>query len=313
MTRTGNAGAPGRRLPRGGAVAARARRFVGRYGLDYLFISPFFILYAAFGIYPLLYSITLSFHQWAGAGAWEWVGLANYADYVFKDELFGKVLGNTLVYWAILIPVMTLLALVLAVLLNQPHLRLIGFFRTVYVLPYIVSIVAVAIIFLNLLDDNVGWINYFLTQLGLERVKWLGSTAWSKTSVVILVVWKWVGYNMLIMLAGLQSVPDEIYEAAMIDGAGATRRFFSMTVPLMRPVILFAMVLTTIGTFNMFAEPFILTDGGPRNSSDTLGTLLYRTAFRFGRFGAAAALSVIIAVLVLGFSLAQFRSLERRK
>jgi lactose/L-arabinose transport system permease protein len=249
----------------------------------------------------------LSFHDWPGVGVWKWVGLANYKEYVLQDDVFRIGLVNTIYYWFGLVPGMTFLALLMAVVLNQPRIWMRGVFRTVYILPYITSAVSVAAVFANLFDDQVGWINYLLAQVGLSKVPWLRSVEWSKISVILLVLWKWVGYNMVIMLAGLQSISQEIYEVATIDGAGPVRRFIHITIPLMRPVIMFAFILSTIGTFNMFAEPYILTGGGPRYSSETLNTILYRTAFRYGRFGAASSLSFIIAALIFAASLLQIR------
>jgi len=281
--------------------------FLQRYGSAYLFISPFFILYAIFGLYPVLYSFALSFHNWAGVGPWKWIGLANYKAFVLQDEVFRIGFLNTVYYWVGLVPGMTFLALVMAVIMNQKGLKLRGLFRTVYILPYITSAVSIAIVFQNLLDDQVGWLNFLLVQVGLSKVPFLRSTEWSKFSVILMVIWKWVGYNMIIMLAGLQSIPEELYEVATIDGAGPVSRFTHVTVPLMRPVILFSAIMSTIGTFNMFTEPYVLTDGGPSYSSSTLNTLLYNTAFRYGRFGAAAALSFIIAALIFVASLLQIR------
>jgi len=295
----------------GGRGSARPRTtlklFLRRYGAAYVFVAPFFILYAIFGLYPMLYSFVLSFNDWSGVGPWKFVGLLNYQQYVISDEVFRIAILNTVYYWIGQVPIMTFLALLLAVIMNQPRLKFKGLFRTVYILPYITSVVSIAIVFANLLDDQIGWINFLLAKVGIPPVPWLRSVTWSKASVTLLVIWKWVGYNMIIQLAGLQSINQEIYEVATIDGAGPARRFFSITVPLMRPVILFAAIMSTIGTFNMFAEPMILTQGGPSYSSDTLSTILYRTAFRYGRFGAASALSFIIAALVLVASLLQIR------
>jgi len=284
------------------------RLLMRRHGAAYLFISPFFILYTAFGLYPVIYSFLLSFHNWSGVGPWEFVGFENYRQYIFHEPVFRKSLVNTVYYWIGQVPAMTLLALILAVIMNQRTLRLRGLFRTVYVLPYVTSVVSITIIFSNLFDDQVGWINFMLNSLGLPKIPWLRSTDWSKVSVILLVVWKWVGYNMLIMLAGLQSLPNEIYEVATIDGAGPVRRFTAITLPLMRPVVMFVAIMSTIGTFNTFAEPYLLTAGGPQYSSTTPAIVLYSTAFLYGRFGAASAISFIMAALIIAASVLQIRA-----
>jgi lactose/L-arabinose transport system permease protein len=281
--------------------------FLRRYGAAYIFIAPFFLLYTIFGLYPVFYSFVLSFHDWSGVGSWRWVGATNYEQYVMGDSVFRISIANTVYYWVGLVPGMTLLALVLAVIMNQPRLHLKGIFRTTYMLPYITSVVSIAVIFANLFDDQVGWINFLLVQIGLPRIAWLRSIQWSKVSVILLIVWKWVGYNMVIMLAGLQSISPEIYEMATLDGAGPLRRFVHMTVPLMRPVIMFVFIMSTIGTFNTFAEPYLLTGGGPSYSSTTPAILLYLTAFRYGRFGAASSLSFIMAAMIFAASLLQIR------
>lgn len=282
-------------------------QFLRRYGTAYLFIAPFFVLYAIFGLYPVLYSFLLSFHDWPGVGPWKFVGLANYQQYVLREDVFHRSLSNTVYYWFGLVPGMTLLALVLAAVMNQPRLRFRSLFRTAYVLPYVTSVVSITIIFSNLFDDQVGWINFILQSLGLPKVAWLRSVEWSKISVIVLVIWKWVGYNMMIMLAGLQGISHEIYEVATIDGAGPLRRFFSITLPLMRPVVMFVAIMSTIGTFNTFAEPYLLTGGGPQYSSTTPAVVLYSTAFTYGRLGAASAISFIIAALIIAVSILQIR------
>lgn len=287
--------------------AVPLRQFLRRYGAAYLFISPFFFLYAIFGLYPVIYSFLLSFHNWSGVGPWQFVGLANYQQYIMNEDVFRKSLVNTAYYWVGQVPAMTLLALVLAVVMNEPRLRFRGLFRTAYVLPYVTSVVSITVIFANLLDDQVGWINFILNSVGLTKVPWLRSVEWSKLSVIVLVVWKWVGYNMLIMLAGLQAIPLEIYEVATIDGAGAVRRFSSITLPLMRPVVMFVAIMSTIGTFNTFAEPYLLTAGGPQYSSTTPAIVLYSTAFLYGRLGAASAISFIMAAMIIAASILQIR------
>jgi|YelNatPaOPRAMG01_1025707.scaffolds.fasta_scaffold22396_2 ABC-type sugar transport system permease subunit len=266
--------------------------------MSYIFISPFYILFSIFGLYPLLYGIKLSFYDWHGIGPWKYIGFENYSS-LFKDELFKVSLENTVYFWFTTAIPLTILGLLIAFILNNESLKFRGTFRTIYILPYVTSTIIVGIVFLSLYDQNYGWINLLLKKLGFEPVQWLTSVHWSKPSIVGLVLWKWIGYNMVIMLGGLQGIPRELYEAAKIDGASSFKSFTSITVPLMRPTIIFCMILSTIGTFNMFEEPYILTKGGPEYSSTTLGIYLYNTAFQYGRFGYGASLAIVVSIMII--------------
>jgi lactose/L-arabinose transport system permease protein len=177
----------------------------------------------------------------------------------------------------------------------------------VYLLPYVTSVLSIAIVFYVMFDDSTGLVNLLLGLLHLKPVHWLTSAGMSKVSIDILVTWKWTGYNMIIALAGLQSIETQIYDAARIDGAGSVRTFWQITFPLLRPVIGFQFIMATIGTFNMFTEPYFLTDGGPGYSSLTLVLYLYRVAFKFFKLGYGAAIAFLTFVLVLIPSALQVR------
>jgi lactose/L-arabinose transport system permease protein len=306
--------AVGRRVPAG---TVRTSGQSGRTGLwrqivqhrsGYLFVCPFFILYAIFGLYPAIYSMVLSFHDWGGGkSAWSYIGFANYARLWFADPVFRETLGSMAKYLLAIVPLMTVLALVLAVMLNSRHARFQGFLRTTLVLPYVLAPTVIAVVFYQLLDPSYGWLNLLLHLFGFGEIPWLGSEKFSLWAITIVMLWQFVGYNTLIMLAGLTGIPSELFDAAKVDGCNAFQEFRHVTVPLMRQILLFAAVMSTIGVLNMFAQPWLLTHGGPGYSSNTLSIMLYRTAFEFGRFGYASAVGITIFALSAVFSFLQIR------
>jgi len=289
----------------------RLWREVWEHRLDYLFISPFFILFGLFSAFPLGWALALSFSSWRGFGAMRWVGLDNYRAMV-RDIYIANALKNTLIFAAILVPTGIFLALTFAVLLNIRNLRGRGIYRTIYFLPYITSTVIVAIIFQQFLDDVYGWINGFLRMVGLPTVPWLRGIGWPKLSVVMLCHWQGVGYNTLIFLGGLQGIDPEIYEAARIDGATPWQIFWRITLPLLRPIILFVSILGSIGVLNMFSQPYMLTDwrSGPGRETITLTLRLYQVGVAGTRYGDAAALGFLTGALVIGISFLQLRLLR---
>ena len=202
---------------------------------------------------------------------------------------------------------MIFLAVFIAVTLNNPARRHKDFFRIVYLLPYVTSVLSVAIVFYVLFDDRSGLVNLVIGLVGIPPVHWLTSASTSKISIDIMITWKWTGYNMIIALAGLQSIETQIYDAAKIDGASGTRTFWQITFPLLRPVIGFQFIMSTIGTFNMFTEPYFLTNGGPGYSSISLVLYLYRSAFKFFQLGYGAAIAFLTFIVVLIPSVLQVR------
>lgn len=282
---------------------------IWRHRLEYLFISPFFVIFGIFHAYPLGWAFVLSFQRWSGFGPARWVGIDNYLAIV-REDVVGKALINTLTFTVLLVPSGVLLALLLAVVLNLRNLRGRGVFRTIYFLPFITSSIIVGIVFHMLLDDTFGWANIILQTVGLGPISWLRSAFWAKVSIVLLAHWHGLGYNVLIMLAGLQSIAPEIYEAAAIDGAGSWQTFWKVTFPLMRPVMLFVTLVGTIGVLNIFNEPYILTRGGPDAETVTLTFRLYQLAFQTTRYGDAAALGFLIGALVVIITLSQLQLLR---
>ena len=272
----------------------------------YLFISPFYILFLIFGVYPILFSFYLSFTEWKGLGPIKFVGLRNF-ELLFRDKIFWQSMTNGVILFLMYVPIMTFLALVLAVILNSKRVRGFRFFRTLLFIPYIMNIVAAGFTFRLLLNQKYGLVNALLEIFSIPPVPWLESTWGGRVSLCLLVIWAWLGYNMVIMLAGLQTIPGELNEAALIDGASPIQSFFYVTIPLMRPVILFSVVLSTMGSFNLFSEIYNLTGGGPINATLTPVIVIFDQAFGNFRLGYASAMSYLYFIILFVLTLLQFR------
>jgi len=290
-----------------------------RYRHFYLFISPFFILFAVFGLYPLVFSFVLSFAKWDGFTNIEWVGLSNLS-MMAGDDAFWDSIRNTLVLGVMYVPAMLVGAFIFAVILNSSWLKMRGMFRAAFFLPVVTPMVVVAIVFWLLYDFEQGVLNHAILKigeivpaLGLKRVPWLVTERWSKPSLAVLLVWRWTGYSMVLMLAGLQGISKEYYEAARIDGAGALGRLWHITFPLMRPVFVFCTITSLIGTVYLFDEPFVMTQGGPGRSSTNFGLYLFNTSFDDFKFGYASCMAYCVAfvVFILSLFILRFRSVDR--
>jgi lactose/L-arabinose transport system permease protein len=272
----------------------------------YLFISPFYILFLIFGVYPILFSFYLSFTEWKGLGPIKFVGVQNF-ELLFKDKVFWQSMTNGVILFFMYVPIMTFLALVLAVILNSKRVRGFRFFRTLLFIPYIMNVVAAGFTFRLLLNQKYGLVNALLEIFNIPPVPWLESVWGGRVSLSLLVIWAWLGYNMVIMLAGLQTIPSELTEAALIDGASPIQAFFYVTIPLMRPVILFSVVLSTIGSFNLFSEIYNLTGGGPINATLTPVLVIFNQAFGNFRLGYASAMAYLYFSILFVLTLLQFR------
>nr|WP_165445050.1 sugar ABC transporter permease [Gracilibacillus phocaeensis] len=271
----------------------------------YIFVAPAVLLFLAFMVYPIISSFILSFQTRTG-GAYTFSGLDNYIR-LFNDPLFYKAMGNTFIILLVQVPIMLFLAVVLAVFLNSALLSMRGFYRVAFFTPAVTSLVAASIIFVLLLNTDYGLINYLLTSMGMERIGWLTDATWAKISLIIVTTWRWTGYNMVIILAGLQGIPHSLYEAASIDGASNIRKFFTITLPQLKPVLLFTFILSTIGTFQLFDEPYNLTNGGPNNATLTITYYLYNQGFEYFDFGYASAIAYIIVLFIAILSWLQFK------
>ncbi len=271
----------------------------------YILVFPAVFLFAVFTVYPVISSFILSFQASEG-GEMSFIGLQNYIR-LFNDGLFYQSLINTFTILIIQVPIMITLAILLAVMLNSALIRFNGFFRVSFFLPSVTALVTASIVFIILLDSNYGIVNYVLSTIGLEKVSWLNDPFWAKVSIMLVVTWRWTGYNMVILLAGLQNVSKDLYESASIDGAGKVRQFFYITLPQLKPVILFTVVLSTIGTLQLFDEPYILTNGGPNNSTLTVIMYLYDQGFRYFDFGYASAIAYVLVIIIAVLSWIQLR------
>lgn len=277
---------------------------------QYVAISPYFILFLAFGLAPIVFSIYLSFHEWDGIGPMKFVGLNQYR-YLFTDPDFWHSIAVTLIIWVLNTVPMLIIALVLAFALHSTF-RFKGFYRTAYFVPNVTSMVAMAIVFGSLFATQAGLLNSFLQWLHLEGIPWLTDPAWIKVSVASMITWRWVGYNAIIYLAGLQAIPGDVYEAAKVDGASTVQTFLRVTVPMLRPVILFTVITSTIGGLQTFTEPQVLLGdtGGPGNAGQTIVLYLYEHAFVQNQFGYGAAIAWALFLLILFFSVINWRLLS---
>ncbi|WP_432585052.1 sugar ABC transporter permease [Streptomyces sp. HD1123-B1] len=291
------------------AAGAKRSRPRGRLA-PYLFILPALVLFAAFKLYPIGWSFVLSLHKTVG-GVDTFVGGENYRR-LLDDPLFWTALKNTAVVLAVQVPVMLALATGLAVALNSAILRGRSVFRLGFFLPMVTGLVAYGIMFSVLLHQEYGLVNWFLELFGSDGVPWLTDPLWAKISIGLVLTWHYTGYNAVILLARLQTVPAELYDAAAVDGAGPWHSFRHVTLPGLRPALLLTTVLSTIGTLQLFDEPYILTGGGPDNATLTIGVYLYQTAFKYFDFGYASAIAYVLAVLIGLLGIVQFRVLGDR-
>lgn len=279
----------------------------------YLFISPFYLLFLVFGLYPVFFSLYLSFTEWKGLGPIKYVGFKNF-ELLLGDKVFLQSLQNGVILFFMYVPLMTFMALVLAVVLNSKRIRGFRLFRTILFIPYIMNIVAAGFAFRLMLNQKYGLVNLILGIFHVPPIPWLESIWGGRVSLCLLVIWAWLGYNMVIMLAGLQTIPNDLTEAAMIDGASPTQAFFLVTIPLMRPVILFSVVLSTMGSFNLFNEVYTLTNrGGPMNATITPIVYIFEQAFSNFRYGAASAMAYVYFIIVFILTLLQVRYFGQRE
>jgi len=279
----------------------------------YVFISPFYILFAIFFLYPVAMSIYLSFSEWNGLGPIKFVGLANFSR-LLDNHVFWQSMKNGVILFFMYVPIMTFLALVLAVVLNSKRVRGFQVFRTMIFIPYITNKVAAGFTFRLMFNTQNGLFNLILGAFGIAAIPWLEDIWWARVSLSLLIIWAWLGYNMVIMLAGLQTIPAELTEAALIDGASQAQAFFYIIIPLMRPVILFSVVLSTMGSFDLFAEIQSLTNGGgPMNATITPIVYIFGQAFRNFRLGDASALSYVYFAFIFILTLLQVRYFGREE
>lgn len=290
-------------------------RLIKAHWQDYLFISPFFILFGVFFAYPIVWSFVLSLQKWDGVTPAEWVGWGNYR-FVLKDPVTRQMFFNTFRFLVILVPLGVFLPFVIGVLLNLPSLRFRGVFRTLLFIPTVSSLVGVGIVWKLLFGSSNGWLNAMLSYVGLGPYNWLKDPTLAQVPISSLAIWGSLGFSTLIVLGGLQAIDVDIYDAAKLDGASGFNIFWKITLPLMRPVMVFLLITTTIHVMTMFSQPYIITEGGPSN--ETLTPLLH--IYRIGvgsagaaRIGDASALSFILSAVMIVVVVGQFIVTRRRE
>lgn len=272
-----------------------------RTRVAYFFLAPFILIFVLFWIWPIGYSAYLSLLNTRGA-VYSFNPQMNWGR-LLLDPAFSNALKNTLIFMVIQVPIMMVLATLLAVALNSSLLKARGLVRFAFFAPVVVSEVAYAAIFRLMFNADLGIVNTTLASLGLPEVAWLSNPASAMAVIIMAVTWRWVGYNTIIILSGLQSIPQDIYEAAEIDGVSRIKQFLRITVPLLKPVLIFASVLSIIGSLQLFTEPFLITDrGGPGGATETLGLFVYRQGFNQFNFGYASAAAYALAALAVTFS-----------
>lgn len=268
----------------------------------YMFLAPALILMVVFVVVPVATSLVISLTDFNMFALADWskakfIGLNNYIR-LFQDELFWKALGNTMYFVAAGVPLAIGLALLLAVLLHSPLNRAKDLFRVGYYLPSITETVAIAVVWRWVLNPRYGILKHAFETFGLQSPNWLGDPRWAMPAIIMMAVWKGLGHNALIFLAGLQNIPSTVYEAAQIDGANGWKRFRFITLPLLAPTTFFVSIMALIGYLQLFAEPYTLTDGGPLDASLSIVLYMYRHGFKFFNLGYASAMAYVLFAMI---------------
>lgn len=279
------------------------------------FVAPALVALGLFFFLPVAAALVLSFTDFdiyavADIGNLRFVGLDNYI-HLLETPLFWKALGNTAWFVILGVPLSIMMSLAAALLLDNKLARFKGFFRTVYFAPVVTTLVAVAVIWRYLLHTKYGLVNWALGGIGIGPIDWLGDPHWSMPAIVLFAVWKNFGYNMIIILAGLQTIPEELHEAARIDGASAFQRLRHVTLPGLAPVLLVVSILTMAGYFQLFAEPYVMTQGGPVESTVSILYFMYEQGFRWWNLGFASAIAFVLFLIMFALTLVQLKVSER--
>ena len=292
------------KLPRINKAGKKSSIRAGEGRLAFFAISPFYFLYLIFGIFPILYTSYMAFFNWDPLGEKVFIGLGNFVNLLADDTLW-KALRNTLSIWVLGTVPQLALALYMATLLNRTRLRFSGFWRSAILIPNVTSVLAIAVIFSSLYGRDFGLINYALSFFGIDKINWMNGTFSSHVEIATMIIWRWTGYNALIYLAAMQSIPKELYESAQLDGANGWEQFRFITLPGIRNVLIFTVTMSTIGGLQTFNEPYILggVTGGNDKQFYTLAMFLYEEAFRKFQFGYGAAIGIFIFFCVVIFAL----------
>ena len=293
--------------------AGRPRNPLKRFWPQYVSVAPFYLLFLVFGLFPLVFSIYLSFTDWDGMGPRKFVGLAQYR-YLITDTRFWNAVGNTFIIWFMSTIPMLFFALIIAFLLHQ-NIRFKGFYRVAFFIPNVTSMVAMAIVFGSVFSDSFGLINSALKAIGASEIGWLSNPWGIKVTIAAMVVWRFTGYNAILYLAGLQAIPTELYESARVDGAGTWSIFARITVPLLRPVILFTVITSTIGGLSLFTEPQVLLGepyGGPGEAGMTIVLYQWYQAFTQFDFGYGSAIAWALFIIAVIFAIINWQLVSER-
>jgi len=279
--------------------------------IAFLFLSPALGALGVFFFLPVAAALVMSFSDFdiyslSNIDYARFVGLRNYLQ-LFHDSLFWKALQNTFYFVLVGGPLSVLVSLAAALLINSKLVRFKAFFRVVYFAPVVTTLVAVAVVWRFIYHPRFGLVNYVLNLVGIGSIDWLGDPVWAMPAIILMAVWKNFGYNMIIFIAGLQNIPESLYEAARVDGANAWHQFKSVTVPMLAPTSLFVGVITMIGYFQLFAEPYVMTQGGPLNSTLSIVLFMYQQGFRWWNMGYSAAIAFVLFAIIFAGTLIQFR------
>ena len=294
-----------------GVVEARQNR------AGWAFVAPSLVLIGVFFFVPVLAGLFLSFTDFdiyaiGRPDTARFMGVENYRQ-VLSNPLFWQALGNTLLFVVLGGPLSVLTSLVAALLVSAKRVRYPGVFRSIFFMPVVTTLVAVAIVWRYLYHPQYGLLNWALGAVGIHAVDWLGDPHWAMFAIILMAVWKNFGYNMLIFIAGLQSIPEDLYEAAHLDGAGGWAQFRHVTLPSLAPTFLFVGIMTMLGNFQLFAEPYVMTQGGPLKATTTVVLLMYEEGFRWWRMGLAASIAFVLFVIMLLGTLVQMRLQRERR
>jgi len=289
----------------------RTGRFFKVWMSPALFLAPALLLIAVFFFIPVVASFLMSFtdfdiYSLADSSNARFVGLENYKN-LLSDPLFWKAMRNTLYFVFVGVPLSLIVSLGTALLLNSKLIRFMSLFRLAYFLPVVTTLVAVAVVWRYIYHPSFGLVNYLLSFMGIGAVDWLGNPKWAMLALILMAVWKNFGYNMIIFIAGLQNIPPELYESARIDGAGKWQELLHITLPMLLPTTIFVSIITIIGYFQLFAEPYVMTQGGPMNATLSIVLLMYQEGFRWWRMGYSAALAFVLFLILFIATLVQLR------
>jgi ABC-type sugar transport system permease subunit len=292
--------------PLGMARKGRARYAPYNRFAILLFVLPFLILYLVYKVWPLVFAFALSFHNWRGLGPWDFVGLENYRIF-FRDPRIGQAIANTLTMGIGELLVTIPLGLMLALLLDSPKLWGKTFFRVVYFMPRVISLAVAAIAFSALLQREYGVVNYFLGQIGIGPIPWLEQGGWARLSIIMTRSWGMLGFVMIYFTAGLAGIPKDLYEAASIDGATWFQSLMAITIPMLRRVVVFVVIIGTVQAFQLFAIPYLMTGGGPSHSTTSIIMIMITRGISASNYGVASAITVVLTSFLAAVAALQFR------